>query len=244
MKNFIFTLLLLFPIFPSALYAQSTMVESSGVYTGPLQTNPTPVVVELFSSQNCPACPPADELLGNLAKSKGVIALSCHVAYFGPTSEDLGRPICTQRQTRYIEQMGRKSHFTPQMVINGHISEIGYKTAEVSAAIIKGRSETLKNISIKSKAKSVYSFDLPPMPVNGAVEIWVGVYQKPKQVSERGKKVTYSNVMKRYMSLGVWHGDALEKVVSPALDSQSAGFAVIAQEVKSGKIIAAGDFKI
>jgi len=174
MKKILLLLLLLIPV---GVHAQSIKVEASGQYSGPLQTSPSPVVVELFSSQNCPACPPADEYIGELSRSKGVIALSCHVNYFGKASAGLGRQICTDRQTRYIEQIGRRSHFTPQMMVNGHMSEIGYETANVAAAIMKGRSERVQEISIKPKANNVFDFSIPAMRVNNKVEIWVAVYQ-------------------------------------------------------------------
>lgn len=243
MRIFIFTLLLSFCAY-IPIYAQTTYVESLGVYTGPLQTEPSPVVVELFSSQNCPACPPADEYMGGLAKSKGVIALSCHVDYFGETSAGLGKSFCTKRQSRYIEQIGRKSHFTPQMMINGHMSEIGYETSNVAAAIVKGRSERVKDISIQPKASGVYKFNVPAENVNGAAEIWMAVYQKPLTVTERGKQTTYSNVIKNVVSLGVWRGSDVEQAIYPPLNSQSAGFAIIVQEARSGKILAAGDYKL
>lgn len=83
----------------------------------PLQAKPSPVVIELFSSQACPACPPADAYLGSLIKSKGVIALSCHVDYFGRRGTELGKAFCTERQARYIKQIGRHSYYTPQMMI-------------------------------------------------------------------------------------------------------------------------------
>lgn len=243
MKIYIFILLLLFS--PFGAYAQqSTFVGSSGEYTGALQTNPSPVVVELFSSENCPACPPADEYMEELAKSKGVIALSCHVDYFGKTGAGLGRAFCTERQTRYIAQIGRKSHFTPQMMINGHISEIGYETSKVAAAIVRGRSENVARITIEPKAEGVFNFNIPAARVNGVAEMWIAVYQKPETVSKRGNSDTYTNVMKRFISLGVWQGGAVSRSVYPLIDSNSAGFAIVVQDVKTGKVLAAGDYRL
>ncbi len=241
MKIFIFVL---FSLLSYTAYAQSTMVQPSGVYTGPLQTKPSPVVVELFSSQNCPACPPADEYMSDLIKSKGVIALSCHVDYFGKTSANLGKSFCTQRQSRYIKQMGRKSHFTPQMMINGHMSEIGYETANVTAAIVKGRSERVAEINIQPKTGGVYNFNVPTAQVNGAAELWMAIYQRPQNINDRGRNITYSHVIKRFMPLGIWRGSDIDRAVYPILDSQSAGFAIVAQEARTGKILAAGDYRL
>lgn len=237
-------ILALCTLIPTLALAQGIIVEPSGIYTGPLQTKASPVVVELFSSENCPACPPADEYMQTLAKSNGVIALSCHVDYFGKTTANLGKKFCTQRQTRYIEQIGRNSHFTPQMMINGHMSEIGYETDSVAAAIVKGRSEKVNNITITPRADGVYDFKLPEENLNGTAEIWMAVYQKPKTVTGRGGSATYANVVKSYISLGPWQGTFVERAIYPILDSQSAGFTVIAQDVRSGHILAAGNFPL
>lgn len=244
MKIFIFILLSLFPLSAFAQSSVSTMVEPSGVYTGPLQTQASPVVVELFSSENCPACPEADEYMNGLVKSKGVIALSCHVDYFGKTSANLGKAFCTEKQTKYIKRMGRKSHFTPQMMINGHISEIGYETDNVAAAIVKGRSERVARIAIQPKVSGVFDFHLPTVRLGGTANLWMAVYQKPKTVTHRGNSSTYANVVKNIVPLGTWQGGEMSRVFQPIADSNSAGFAVIAQDPTTGKILAAGDYKL
>ena len=236
MKIFIFSLLLMFPFM--------TLANDTPDFAEPLQTKASPVVVELFSSQNCPACPPADEYMASLSQSQGVIALSCHVDYFGRTTANLGREFCTDRQTTYIERMGRNSHFTPQMMINGHMSEIGYETNKVSATIVKGRSEHVKEISIRSRDKGVYDFSIPAAALLNPVDLWLAVYDRPHMVSERGTVATYYNVVKRYIPLGEWNGGALSRAVFPIIDESSAGFAIVAQDHKNGKILAAGEFKL
>ena len=241
----IFTLisLIIISVTTQVAFAQSTYVPASGTYDGPLHTTASPVVVELFSSENCPACPPADEYVGELAKSDNIIALSCHVDYFGKTSASLGREFCTKRQSRYMKQIGRKSHFTPQMMVNGHMSEIGYETANVAASITKGRSEKVTRINIKSKASEVYNYNLPAKKIRNETELWMAIYQKPLNVSNREKKTTYNNVMRQYTSLGDWDGAPIQKAFSPIFNENAAGFVIVAQEKKSGKIIAAGDYR-
>ncbi len=244
--KFILTLCLIVasaPAFAQSM-AESVMVQPVGTYDGPLQKTASPVLVELFSSQNCPACPPADEYMEQLSESKGVIALSCHVDYFGKTSANLGKKFCTKRQTKYVEQLGRKSHFTPQMMINGHMSEIGYEASNVAAAIVKGRAERVQEIQINAKATNVFDFAIQKSlsPVNA--KLWVAVYQKPKTFTERGQPVTYYNVVKHFIPLGNWNGGSYKSGVSPLIDAQSAGFAIVAQDITNGKILAAGNYKL
>lgn len=213
-------------------------------FSAPLQAKASPVVVELFSSQNCPACPPADEFMRSLAQSDGVIALSCHVNYFGRTTGNFGKKFCTDRQTRYIRQIKRKSHYTPQMMINGHMDAIGYETEKVTAHIVKGRSERVSDIAITPKGAGVYDFSLPARTDIAEADLWLAVYQKPQTVQEHGRPMTYYNVVSAIMPLGDWVGTTIQRAVFPVIDDSSAGFAIVAQDKKSGKILAAGDYKL
>lgn len=239
MKNSIFVLLALLLI----LLPVSTPTMGQD-FSAPLQTKSSPVLVELFSSQGCPACPPADAYMQDLAKTQGVIALSCHVDYFGVKGDKLGKKFCTDRQTRYIKQIKRRSHFTPQMMINGHMSEIGYEREAVTASIVKGRSERVQEILIRSKGSGVFDFIMPQANISGSADLWLAVYNKPHDVNRRGKIITYYNVINHFLSLGDWKGSVLQRAVFPLISSDSAGFTIVAQDKQSGKIIAAGDYKI
>jgi len=208
------------------------------------QNKPSPVLVELFSSQGCPACPPADAYIKDLAETKGVIALSCHVDYFPVPNDTMGKQFCTDRQTRYIKQIKRKSHFTPQMMVNGTMSEIGYERDVVAASILKARSQRVQEILIRPKGNGVYNFIMPPEQVNGAVDLWLAVYNKPETVTRRGRSVTYYNVIHHFLPLGDWKGSTFERAVYPLISSKSAGFAIVAQDRSTGRIYAAGDYKL
>lgn len=96
-----------------------------------------PIVLELFTSQSCSSCPPADILLQDLAKRQNVIALSCHVTYWNHLSwkDTLSREFCTERQNNYSRARGRQSRFTPELVVNGHTSMIGSKSYAIGDAL-------------------------------------------------------------------------------------------------------------
>lgn len=205
-----------------------------------------PVVIELFSSQACTFCPPADRFLGQLVQQQGVIGLSCHVDYFDVRKGSLSKSFCTQRQTNYIKAMKVPAHYTPQMVVNGHMDVIGYEADKVSAAILKGRSERMDRIAITRGADGTYSYPLPVKDLGGQnIHLWLAVFDKPhdKTVQEggnRGKRVTYYNVVSRLTDLGTWNGNAQQKMVNPMMTAENAGFAILAQNQTTGKIIAAG----
>jgi hypothetical protein len=96
-----------------------------------------PVVVELFTSQGCSSCPPADALLGEFAKQQNVIALAYHVDYWDGIGwrDRYSMPEATVRQRRYVESLRQSSAFTPQAVIGGSRSFVGSDRPGIVAAI-------------------------------------------------------------------------------------------------------------
>lgn len=210
-------------------------------------TMPAPVVLELFTSQGCAFCPPADELIGQLAQQQNVIALSCHVDYFGIRKNSLGKAFCTSRQNMYNRLIGTGPRYTPQLVVNGHMDMIGYEAGKVSMAIMKARGEKIYNIPITPAAgNGAYTFALPAMDIGAEpVSLWIAVYDGPKSVTMTegnnfGKKITYYNVVSKITDMGSWDGAAMSRNVYSGMDSASAGFAVIAQNTRTGRVIAAG----
>jgi len=95
-----------------------------------------PVVVELFTSQGCSSCPPADKILGELAKRDDVIALSLHVDYWDYLGwkDDFASPAHTARQQGYATALGERMMFTPQMIIGGTDSVVGSRAMELISA--------------------------------------------------------------------------------------------------------------
>lgn len=101
-----------------------------------------PVVVELFTSEGCSSCPPADALLTQLnrqhvAGSARLILLGEHVEYWNPLgwTDRFSSPIFTQRQNDYVKQLHLTTAYTPQMVIDGHLQTVGNDAAAVQRTI-------------------------------------------------------------------------------------------------------------
>ena len=93
------------------------------------QANPPrgPTVVELYTSQGCSSCPPADRVLGELSAMPNVIALAFHVDYWDSIGwrDHFSIPNAVERQHRYVESLGLSSAFTPQAVVDGRTSFVG-----------------------------------------------------------------------------------------------------------------------
>src|SRR5271170_1584198 len=98
------------------------MLISSGV-----RAEPRPAVVELFTSEGCSSCPPAETYVGELAQRPGVLALSFHVDYWDDLGwrDRFGIPEATPRQRAYARAMSLSSVYTPQVVIDGHEDFVG-----------------------------------------------------------------------------------------------------------------------
>ncbi|HSU04257.1 MAG TPA: DUF1223 domain-containing protein [Acetobacteraceae bacterium] len=96
----------------------------------------TPVVLELFTSQGCSSCPPADALLGELSRRSGVIALAWHVDYWDRLGwrDPYSSQLATQRQRTYADRLGAEV-FTPGLVVDGGAMLVGSDRRAVEAAL-------------------------------------------------------------------------------------------------------------
>ena len=102
----------------------------------PAQADKRPTVVELFTSQGCSSCPPADALLGELERRGGVIALGFHISYWDSLGwkDPFSRPQSTERQRVYARLFSGQI-YTPQLVVDGRYGFVGSDGREASSAI-------------------------------------------------------------------------------------------------------------
>ncbi len=232
-------------LFPCAAFAQTQPVVTASPVQETVPT-PPPVVLELFTSQGCAFCPPADELMGQMVQQQGIIGLSCHVDYFGVRKNNLGKGFCTKRQNDYQRLIGNGPRYTPQLVVNGRSDMIGYEAGKVSAAILKARSQKLTRIVLTPAAEGAYVFSLPETALAGqSLRLWLAVYDSPKSLamtegSNFGKTVNYYNVVSRLEDVGEWDGSAIARSINPNFAPGNGGFAILAQSMQTGHIIAAG----
>src|SRR5437764_7545823 len=121
-----------------AIFAAGALTASNGA-----AAETRPVVIELFTSQGCSSCPPADRLLGELAQRPDVIALGFHIDYWDHLGwkDPLSSPAATRRQRDYALQFGRMQIYTPQLVVDGTGEAVGSDRAAVLAALRQAKPE-------------------------------------------------------------------------------------------------------
>ncbi|MGF1658550.1 MAG: DUF1223 domain-containing protein [Rubrimonas sp.] len=206
-----------------------------------------PVVVELFTSQACSSCPPADALLAELAERGDVIALALHVDYWDYLGwrDMFGSPANTRRQRDYAEGASSRIVFTPQMVIDGSVSVVGSRREEVfdeialaathrkPARVAIRRDGAWLDISVdvageggRDEVLEVAMFVLePPATV------------KPTRGENAGRRILYRNAVRDWHVLGEWRG-APARWRAPAPQDAEA-VAVIAQMANGREIVGA-----
>jgi len=206
-----------------------------------------PVVVELFTSQSCSSCPPADRLLSQIADQENIIALGCHVEYWDHLhwKDTLSQDFCDMRQHGYSSIRGSKRVYTPQMIVNGKDEFVGSHKSKLSAALKRANQNPLKPIQIETSGAEI-AFTLPDAP-HGSYRLWAFGYadeqhQKIPSGENRGKAVDYANPVRSYTNLGSWDGQAaIHKFSKP--NKNLDGIAILAQKNGFGEIVAAGKFK-
>lgn len=171
-------------------------------------------VVELFTSQGCSSCPPADKVLEDLAQRDDVVTLGYHVDYWDYLGwkDSLGSPDNTARQYAYRRSLGSSSVYTPQAVLNGTSHANGGNARAVAKALVQPLPVQL---GVRESASSVL-ITVPPFAVaDQHVQAVMVRFGADKTVAvergeNRGRSLHYVNPVTSIQTLGMWHGEARE----------------------------------
>jgi hypothetical protein len=212
-----------------------------------------PVVVELYTSQGCNSCPPADAYLGELAKRANVIALGFHVTYWDYLGwkDPYALKAATMRQRSYSRNFGRGYVYTPQMVIDGQSEVVGSQRFSVDRAIGQAARRTDKiAVAFEKAANGQLQAVLPKRQASGAAEratVWMVLFDHSHTTDIRrgengGKKLTYHNVVRQLVRLGDWDGEPKRIALAMPANGpagQRDGCAIIVQSNQTGRILGA-----
>ncbi len=209
-----------------------------------------PVVVELFTSQGCSSCPPADEMLHELTKRDDVLPLALHVDYWDYIGwkDEFARPENTERQKAYAAVAGRRSVYTPQMIVNGADSIVGARGMQLSDAIVKHAAQPksvelelrLSGNQLRIRALMMPGAERNPMIVQ-LVRYTPSRSVKITRGENAGHDMTYANVVDTMDIVAEWDGREALELTTPV--SGDDPLAVLVQYTNHGKIIAAAGLK-
>jgi hypothetical protein len=196
-----------------------------------------PVVVELFTSQGCSSCPPADAYLGELAKQKNVIALAFHVDYWDYIGwkDRYAIPEATARQRRYTEALGNRYLYTPQIVVEGRSdatgSDRGAVARLVDAELAISRDKV--PLAVMERSASDYTIKIPASNLKGSATVWLAVFDKEHATDvahgeNGGRTLKEFNIVREWRKAGRYDGKAVEIPVELALKPEN-GCAVLLQ---------------
>jgi hypothetical protein len=212
------------------------------------QTAPSMGVVELFTSQGCSDCPPADALLGELAQFPGVIALAYHVTYWDELGwhDRFGLPQADERQQSYARQLHLSAEFTPQAVIDGQVSLIGSDRPAIVKAL---RASRMTVPVILGLAKGQVIVELAAQELPAPVDIILVGYL-PKAVTavgggeNGGRQLKEFNVVRAEDVLGVWRGNARRFLVPLSSMPPEASRIAVLLQLPAGTIAGAATLAI
>lgn len=198
-------------------------------------------VVELFTSQGCSSCPPANANLIRLKDRPGVLALSFAVTYWDYLGwkDTFGKPEFTERQVTYEPALGRSGPFTPQMVVNGRSDTVGNQLSEVETLIGKDTPAAGPSLSLAGGNATIGA---GAAPAKGA-DVWLvhyrpGVIDVPVGRGENsGHTLPHANVVHALTKLGTWTGQAVTLPLPRAGDGLAT--AILVQAPRGGPILAA-----
>lgn len=205
-----------------------------------------PVVVELFTSQGCSSCPPADELLREMSKRPDVIALAFHVDYWDYIGwkDTFGNPEFTLRQKGYAHAQSARTIYTPQFMIAGQTAIGGAHPQEIDALIAEAatRPENVRIQVVLADEGRIRISASPLARLQGPVQINLVRYLPRAEVSitrgeNKGRRIDYANVVTSWQILGTWSGRGELSVEAPYSGDERG--VVILQAAGFGPILSA-----
>jgi hypothetical protein len=196
---------------------KSALLGSLVLMSSPAGAETRPVVVELFTSQGCSSCPPADALLGELAVRDDVIALGFHVNYWDGLAwkDPFSSQSSTDRQRAYSRLFHLGEVYTPQMVVDGAREMVGSDRANVLAALHDARPEKVAPVTFAPDRRSV---TIGAGDGRGSVLLVRFAKERTTRVigGENARRTLQdANAVESLTSLGTWDGSLLRFAIEP-----------------------------
>ena len=176
-------------------------------------------VVELFTSQGCSSCPPADKILGELAQDPTVVALTMPIDYWDYLGwkDTLADARFSKRQKAYSRMRGDRDVYTPQMIVNGERHLIGSDRAAIDDAMrdtkrANGVMSVPVSMTVAGKQLDITVTAVSPEHAARRGEIWICAISRAVPIAiargeNRGREIVYHNVVRNWLKVGDWSGE-------------------------------------
>jgi hypothetical protein len=216
------------------------------LFTVPAMAGPNDLtVVELYTSEGCSSCPPADKFVTELAGRDDILALSLHVDYWDYIGwkDKFASPKYTARQRAYGQTMKLRYVYTPQVVVDGTYETVGSDRPKVMDAIAKAKAAEKVPVVLKESDDGMTAVLKATTEDVGRVDVYAVFYDRYRESDVRrgensGRKLGSANVVRQLDRIATWQGDATT-IKIPSGSSDAEVCAVILQSAKTGKIIGA-----
>src|ERR1700730_10857146 len=212
--------------------------------TRAVNAQPRPAVVELFTSEGCSSCPPAEAYLGELAERRDVTALAFHVDYWDDLGwrDRFGLTEAVQRQSLYAKTLRRSSAYTPQVVIDGQSDYVGSDRASIGKSLAANRDGVA--IALSARDGQIVIDLAAQAKVASSDIVLVGYRRQAVSAIGRGENagrtLTEFNIVRVIRTLGQWDGRAQQfQARVDSFPADATDVAAIVQPAGQGSIIGA-----
>ena len=207
------------------------------------------VLVELYTSQGCSSCPPADEVLGAMTGNARVIPLSLHVDYWDYLGwkDEFSDAAFTARQRAYAVAAHDNMIYTPQMIVDGKARVVGSRKGEVADAVARELERPSPvAMTVRRADGRVTIAAKAARDASGPMVVQLVRYSPSEKVAIRrgenaGRTITYRNVVTSWQKIGDWSG--AEPLALEAAAPGGAGVVVVIQAAGGGPVLAAAQVR-
>ncbi len=214
---------------------------------------PIRTVLELFTSQGCSSCPPADAMLREFAEDPSILALSLPVDYWDYLGwkDTFASERNSERQRAYAKARGDGAIYTPQIVVNGSLHVNGAQKADIENAInLTANNAAIQRVPIhfwqQDNTLNIVIDGAEPGRIVTEATVWFGLVQpsgkvEVQQGENAGNTLTYTNIVRDLTPIGLWKGQPLRIQIPRAavIQASTQRSVVLIQEGKAGPIIGA-----